>query len=37
MIPVIGTILVYLLIGAFSIGAIVCAIVGFMFLVNYKR
>lgn len=37
MIAMIGTILVWALIGIAGIGAAVCTVVGFMFLTGYKR
>lgn len=37
MIATIGTILVWALIAVASIGAAFCAVVGFMFLINYNR
>ena len=37
MIATIGTILVWALIAEVGLGAAFCAVVGFMFLINYNR
>lgn len=37
MIAAIGTILVWALIAMVSVGVTFCAVLGFMFLINYKR
>lgn len=37
MIAAIGTILVWVLIAVVGVGATFCAVLGFMFLINYKR